>query len=91
MLGQTISHQRIIEQRDNCEMGAVYRAHDTGFDRDVAMKFLSRHLIASQSDRISLRLGILSLSSRIRSCSPSAWLEVKPEKYLVQWRIHTDT
>ncbi len=62
MIGQTLSHYRIIEKIGVGGMGIVYRAHDEQLDRDVAIKVLPRGSLANETARKRFRTEALSLA-----------------------------
>ncbi len=50
MIGNTLSHYKIIEEIRRGGMGEVYRAWDTQLSRELAIKVLPQSLVTSDPD-----------------------------------------
>ncbi|HUU05177.1 MAG TPA: protein kinase [Patescibacteria group bacterium] len=52
MINQTISHYKILQELGRGGMGEIYLAEDTKLERQVALKFLPRHMTDDKEARL---------------------------------------
>jgi eukaryotic-like serine/threonine-protein kinase len=82
MIGQTISHYKILEKLGEGGMGVVYKVEDTKLRRIVALKFLSRNLSVDRS-RLLAEARAAAALNHPGICSVIDFLEHDGEEFIV--------